>query len=201
MNMYKAYQRNVRSLKDLGRKALSNAKLVDSFSKITRETNWLREIMDVQDELSIVEQVLATQKSTLESLAEDVPGSNGSKTPSNSRDRGSRGSFDNLSQTALLDASCVKQAIRIVEENLKSTREMMSSANRVQGDVKSQAQYEPGLQGLLTQSSSSNFLISSSNKQTPSRLVSPERWRNKARNRTKQVSPPLSKINIGLGPY
>jgi len=88
------------------------AEISKVFSQITEETNNLVEIMDIQDELEIVDSVLTVQQSVLRKLMQQMP------------------------KWAKVQ-SRVPEAIHILEENKTSVQEMISSAKRVQEDVRS----------------------------------------------------------------
>lgn len=119
-NMYRDYKRAVKFLKTLGRAALSAERYIDIFSEVTDETERLIEIMDIQDELKIVNSVLVAQSAVLQALAEQIR-----RNPSNE------------SRTALRDAVCVRDAVRVVEDQILSVKEMADWARRVQDDVSS----------------------------------------------------------------
>ncbi|RYP70945.1 hypothetical protein DL770_008179 [Monosporascus sp. CRB-9-2] len=136
MNLYKEYSRKVAELENLGSYALQNESLIDSFSQIKQETDSLREIMDIQDELSIVDSILATQKVTLETLKRDVLGRGDGGKPAKPSKLDSNEDAPETAKTATPDSSCVQQAVRIVEANIKAVLEMKNSASRVQVDLK-----------------------------------------------------------------
>ncbi|RYP50349.1 hypothetical protein DL768_004114 [Monosporascus sp. mg162] len=136
MNLYKEYSRKVAELETLGSHALRNENLIDSFSQIKRETDSLREIMDVQDELSIVESILAIQKVTLETLEWEILGRGDGGKPTKPLKLDSNEGAPETAKTATPHSSCVQQAVRIVEANIKSVLEMKNSASRVQVDLK-----------------------------------------------------------------
>lgn len=135
--MYMKYKQTVKFLEALGPAALSNEKHIDTFSQVTNETNRLVEIMDIQDELKIVDSVLATQKTVLQMLEkqirthkrglDDERGLSAKKPESMNETHGI--------QTALRNSMCVQEAVRIVEDHISSVAEMINSAKRVQEDV------------------------------------------------------------------
>ncbi|RYP77399.1 hypothetical protein DL771_001194 [Monosporascus sp. 5C6A] len=136
MNLYKEYSKKVAELENLGSRALKDENLIDSFSQIRRETDKLREIMDIQDELSIVNSILATQKVTLETLKRDVLGKGDGSKPAKPPKLDGSEDAPETAKTATPGSSCVQHALRIVEANIKSVSEMKSSASRVQADLK-----------------------------------------------------------------
>jgi len=117
--MYREYKRAVKFLRTIGRAALSAEKYIDIFSEVTDETERLIEIMDIQDELKIINSVLLAQSAALQMLVEQI-----SESPSNK------------ARTALRDgASCARDAVKIVKDQILSVREMADWATRVQDDV------------------------------------------------------------------
>jgi len=118
--MYTQYKRTVKFLEALGPAALSNEKKIDTFSQVTDETNRLVEIMDIQDELKIVESVLMTQKKVLQMLEKQIRMSK-------------KGSSTALRETGA--GICVAEALKVVDDQIKSVSEMETSAQRVQEDV------------------------------------------------------------------
>ncbi|RYP13610.1 hypothetical protein DL765_006811 [Monosporascus sp. GIB2] len=136
MNLYQQYSKKVSELEKHGSSALKKENLIDSFSQIKQETDRLREIMDIQDELSIVDSILATQKVTLETLRRDVLGRGDGGKPAKAPKPDSNEDDPETAKTATPDSSCVQQAVRIVEANIKSVLEMKNSASRVQADLK-----------------------------------------------------------------
>ncbi|RYP10646.1 hypothetical protein DL764_000530 [Monosporascus ibericus] len=136
MNLYKEYSRKVAELENLGSYALQNENLIDSFSQIKQETDRLREIMDIQDELSIVDSILATQKVTLETLKRDILGRGDGSKPAKFLKPDSNEDSLETAKTATPGSSCVQHAVRIVEANIKSVLEMKNSASKVQADLK-----------------------------------------------------------------
>ncbi|KAK0716273.1 hypothetical protein B0H67DRAFT_260560 [Lasiosphaeris hirsuta] len=129
---YADYENAVKELerKEQGEEtSMSTRDYTDTFSRITTETNRLVEIMDIQDELNIVDSVLLTQETVLESLVEhikDVVTSNSSKTSGD----GSK------TKTALDYPTHIQEAIQIVKQNRRSVADMVTSAKRVQDDLK-----------------------------------------------------------------
>lgn len=72
---YAKYRKAVTCLEELKKRGLLRTlsqRYTDTFSQITEETNRLVEIMDIQDELSIVESVLQVQKNVLRKLIERI---------------------------------------------------------------------------------------------------------------------------------
>ncbi|KAK3362425.1 hypothetical protein B0T25DRAFT_6339 [Lasiosphaeria hispida] len=127
--MYTKYKQTVKFLEALGPAAFSNEKQIDTFSQVTNETKRLVEIMDVQDELSIVDSVLVTQKNVLQMLIQQMHKRSDS-------DKKSKQKIDAIMLSALRDSSRIQEAIRVVENNISSVAEMISSAKRVQEDLK-----------------------------------------------------------------
>lgn len=72
---YAEYRKAVTCLERLKSRGLLRTlsqRYTDTFSQITEETNRLVEIMDIQDELSIVESVLLVQKNVLNKFIQRV---------------------------------------------------------------------------------------------------------------------------------
>ncbi|KAK0730919.1 hypothetical protein B0H67DRAFT_475130 [Lasiosphaeris hirsuta] len=126
--MYTKYKQTVKFLEALGPAAFSNEKHIDTFSQVTNETKRLVEIMDIQDELSIVDSVLVTQKNVLQMLIQQMHKRSDS-------DKKSKQKIDATMLSALRDSSRIQEAIRVVENNISSVAEMIGSAKRVQEDV------------------------------------------------------------------
>jgi hypothetical protein len=114
---------------------------IDSFSKISRESKQLIEIIDIRDELDIIKSVLTTQKRVLKQLRDVI------------RSQGKAPTLDNgeaiktvvktidmnsgkaAGDTAFKSTVVVEDAIRIVEDNLLRVDEMDGSATRVHAEV------------------------------------------------------------------
>ncbi|KAK1759132.1 hypothetical protein QBC47DRAFT_397946 [Echria macrotheca] len=143
-NMYTSYKQTVKFLEALGPAALSNEKKIDTFSQVTNETNRLVEIMDIQDELKIIDSVLAMQKNVLQTLAQQITGQKrvgvpeGAEKPSatNKPESNREKEHKPVPATAVRDPTCVYEAIGIVEDQIRSVAEMVNSAKRVQEDLK-----------------------------------------------------------------
>ncbi|KAK3381256.1 hypothetical protein B0H63DRAFT_475184 [Podospora didyma] len=139
VDMYTTYKNMVEFLENLGSAASSSSKLIDGFSQITRETNRLVEIMDIQDELGIVDSILATQKDVLQKLMQHIPkkGRGERKAKPQKTEGPTPAKETTVTQTAALrDSSRIQEAIHIVEDNIRAVAEMIGSAKRVQEDLK-----------------------------------------------------------------
>jgi len=134
--MYNKYKDLVQRLKELGPLISTSNKLIDGFSQITRETNRLVEIMDIQDELGIVDSVLATQKDVLQKLLQQIhKKGRGDRKAKTQKGDGSATAKDAIQTAALRDPARIQEAVRIVEDNIRAVAEMIGSAKRVQDDV------------------------------------------------------------------
>ena len=114
---------------------------IDSFSKISKESRQLVEIIDIQDELDIIKSVLTTQKKVLKQLR-DILRPDGASTTSGSLGTTETSAAVSLlntggstSSTAFRNSREVEEAIRLVEDNLLRVDEMNNSAKRVHDEV------------------------------------------------------------------
>jgi hypothetical protein len=143
--MYNTYKKTVGRLESLGSVAVledlgsansASAKFIDGFSQTTRETNRLVEIMDIQDELGIVDSILAAQKDVLTKLQQQISSrGHGEKKTKQQKTDGPVLPEVTAYTPTLRSCSRVQEAIRIVEDNARAVTEMINSAKRVQEDV------------------------------------------------------------------
>jgi len=100
----------------------------EKFSRITEETTRLVEAMDIQDELNIINSILVCQETVLNELLRVVePANDGT---------GNAVDSDNTTKTALGSSTRIREAIQIVKQNKASIKDMLTSAERVQNDLK-----------------------------------------------------------------
>ncbi|KAK0713751.1 hypothetical protein B0T26DRAFT_873806 [Lasiosphaeria miniovina] len=100
---------------------------IDSFSKISKEMYQLVEIIDIQDELAIINSVLAIQRSVLKDLRDHFCSEDKPKTDPES---------NRPPSTVAITKGVVDESIRIVDENIRGAKEMTESARRVHQDLK-----------------------------------------------------------------
>ncbi|KAK3349281.1 hypothetical protein B0T25DRAFT_238246 [Lasiosphaeria hispida] len=124
--IYKDAVTQLQKLKDSRRLRTLGQQYTETFSQITEETNRLVEVMDIQDELSIVDSVLKAQKTVLQKLVQKI-GSKKAKKPD---------AAGHAKEIALQDAARVLEVIQIVDENISNVKEMGMSAKKVQDDLK-----------------------------------------------------------------
>ncbi|KAK4445379.1 hypothetical protein QBC34DRAFT_164894 [Podospora aff. communis PSN243] len=108
------------------------AEEIDSFSKVTRQTTQLIEIIDIRDELDIIRSVLSAQKRVLEQLWDIIraqPRAPTARTADTSTDT-------TLGGTAFKTMVGVENAINTVGDNLLRVEEMDAMAIRVHVELK-----------------------------------------------------------------
>ncbi|KAK5654263.1 hypothetical protein OQA88_7438 [Cercophora sp. LCS_1] len=122
---------------------------IDSFSKISTESNRLVEIIDIRDELDIIKSVLTTQKKVLKQLRDAVRSeerASSSSTSSTSENPDAKCSPSEVKSdvkaskaygdTAFRNLVAVEDALWIVDDNLTRVKEMDDSATRVHDSLK-----------------------------------------------------------------
>lgn len=148
---------------------------IDSFSKISTESNRLVEIIDIRDELDIIKSVLTTQKKVLKQLRDSIRSEGRASTSENpdgkysSEVRSDVKSSKAYGDTASRNLVAVEDALWIVDDNLTRVKEMDDSATRVHDSVSLYA-IKLFSDGYSSADSSSNFWTSSSNKQVDGSL-------------------------------